>query len=431
MARPSDWSSLGLTGDPTSGDAASIRGSARELRAVATSITEQANRLKKLSSSDGWDSESGEEFHSAAGALAGAIEKAKGRYEGVGDALATYANELETVQHSADTILAAADQAEDDKREAQHRVLPGDKGSPEYVAAELQQTKDVQKATAAVNKARQDIANLTGSGGEWHRINEKAAASIRDASDDELTDQFFDGFKAWVHSIRGILNTIKDILAVVGTILAVIVLVAALFVPGANVAALILLGVIISGVTLAITAAQAVAGDASGEDVAWAAFGLVTSLIGLKAAGPLESLGGRLGNSVSHSVGQTTRLAGGSYSAGYSTTRALATGIERSAVVTMMDEKLLGGAMKLTGMYLLAPEANLATGLYLQGLKLAIPLGILHATETVHTYGFERPEQFREFEKVTSSGSDGGSGGISGIANAYWAEKTKIEIGSL
>lgn len=318
--RPTDWSPLGLTGDPVPGNVDQIRNAAdRHFRKVADLIVDQAARLRRIdaSSDSEWDSESGRAFRDVSNDLAGAIDKAESRYRQVGQALETYATFLDGVQDEADRILGDAERAEQALRKAQYTIVSGEPGTPEYDEAKDDRQEAIDDAREALRIARGEIEALTGPGGAWSEANRVAVDAIRAAIDDEMADQWYDTIKQWIHDARVWLNAIKDILGVISMILAAVVLVIVLFIPGVNIVALLIIGVVLAAITFAITAAQWFAGDATTADLLWDGLGLVLSIVGLKFAGPIAANVSRMTNSAAHSAGQVARLAGGNYSAAY------------------------------------------------------------------------------------------------------------------
>ena len=130
MARPTDWSAVGMQLDPVPGDPAEIRQSASSARSIEQAIAEQVRRLNSLKDGKGWESESGTKFHDSAGDLAGAIEKAKGRYTELAAALDQWADGLEGLQREADAALLQAQDARDAHRAAANQTITAEADSP-------------------------------------------------------------------------------------------------------------------------------------------------------------------------------------------------------------------------------------------------------------------------------------------------------------
>jgi hypothetical protein len=361
--RPSDWSSLGLGGDPVPGNVDQIRNSAdRHFRKVADLIVDQAAKLRRIdsSSSDEWDSESGRAFREVANDLAGAIEKAEGRYREAATALSTYATLLDGVQDEADRILRDANSAEAALRRAQAIVIEAEAGTPEYDDEKEERQDAIDDAREALRAAQDQIEALIGPGGAWRTANRAAADAIRAAIDDEMSDQWYDGIKQAIHDARVWLNAIKDILAIIGAILVIV----ALFIPGVNLLVVAVIALVLAAITFVIVAAQWFAGDATTEELAWAALGLVLSIVGLGMAGSAASAAtntARIANSTAHSVGQTARLAGtNSYSAAF---QAFKAGLN-NPVVQHVDEVLEGIATLVRVVAVPGPLAPVASQLF-------------------------------------------------------------------
>ncbi len=113
MARPSDWSARRHAARPGARRPGRDPAVGSGARSIEQAITEQVNRLNSLKDGDGWESESGTKFRDSAGDLAGAIEKAKGRYTELAAALDQWADGLEGLQREADAALLQAQDARD------------------------------------------------------------------------------------------------------------------------------------------------------------------------------------------------------------------------------------------------------------------------------------------------------------------------------
>ncbi len=404
MGRPYDWSALGLGSDPTPGNVGSIRTDATGLRSVSTLITNQANKLRTLSTAEGWKSEAGTEFHKVSGDLADAILKARGRYTGVATALDNYANDLEDIQATADGYLSDANTGKSDWREAYYRDLPADKTSPEYKEENDQRTRDLAAAQGVINSAKGKIATLTSAGGTWDTANRTAAAAIRTASTDDLTDDGLDWLKQLIHGARGVLNFIKDALAVIAIALAAALLVCLILFPGTTAIGILLLAaLIVAIVNFVIVAAQAFAGDATGEDVAWAFVDVVLAFVGLKGASAIGNIASRLGNSISHSAGYAARVAGGSYGEAFQAMKALITRTSTSAVVTTMDQFLSGGLMQIAAISVAGTSAK-AGSIVIKGMPWLVG-GVLGSIRGSYSIGetvvnFLKGDLFQNLDRI-------------------------------
>jgi len=289
VSRPWDWSPLDLAADPVPGDPTDIRSSATAARATGTSIETQSRRLRRLATAEGWDSESGRTFTTAAEPLADAIDKAKQRYLDLASALDTYADGLEDLQRQADAARLDADDAQEARRTADKFVVPGETDPFEIDRQEAARTRAVDLADTDLADAKAVITRLVGTGGdadgEYGALNDRAVAAIRLAGDDELRDTWWDGVKQVVHDARGVLGAIKDVLNALGPLLAIL----AIIFPAAALG-LLIAGIVMAALTLAITLAQASAGDASLSDVMADLAGVGLACIGFGGARAMAGL---------------------------------------------------------------------------------------------------------------------------------------------
>lgn len=324
MARPTDWSALDLPGDPVPGDTAAIRADARALKQVAALITEQAQRLKAIAAKgeDAWESDAGKAFVRNSSDLAGEVEKAKGRYEQTGAALATYADDLDVVQAEADQLLRKAQDAKADQHSAQNMALPAKSDPSFHSASQAQQTR-IDAANTALRSTQDGLSNVLA---DWARINQKAASAINSASDDGLKDHWWEGgvFGALTDAFHWIsnLDNLKKVLGWVGLGLAVLAIVAAIWFPGTwLLAGALIAGFLVAGTNFGITATQYAQGDedVTKGDLIWAAVDVALSgfgaaagvkILGAAAQAASEAVGGGLVASMAKGGAFWQKLAG-------------------------------------------------------------------------------------------------------------------------
>ncbi|MDO5080150.1 hypothetical protein [Buchananella hordeovulneris] len=115
--RPTDWSALGLTGDPTPGDPVVIRGGAQKMRTVADMINRCAANLRALEVGSS-QSESVKALMESKKVIVDGALAAEGRYRATGEALESYALVLDGVQSDTYDALVAARAAKADAARA-------------------------------------------------------------------------------------------------------------------------------------------------------------------------------------------------------------------------------------------------------------------------------------------------------------------------
>jgi hypothetical protein len=430
MSRPWDWSPLDLASDPVPGDPTEIRSSAVAARATGTSIETQSRRLRRLAKAEGWDSESGRTFTTSAEPLADAIDKAKQRYLDLATALDTYADGLEELQRQADAARLDADEAKEARRTADKFVVAGETDPFEIDRQEAARTRAVDLADTDLADAKAVITRLVGTGGdtdgEYGALNDQAIAAIRLAGDDELRDTWWDGVKQVVHDARGVLGAIKDVLNALGPVLAAVGLLVMLF--SGPVGWIIALGIAAAAATLAITSVQALAGDATKEDVIADLVGLGMAIVGLQSLNGMKfAVAG-----ATRSIASSSASRAGAARAGAVPARKVETarktaeegarnGVFRAAdeagqkpFVVLVDGLLTGGWAELSAVMKLGPGGALAAEMKTMGLRWAVTGGTAGAYSVV-----------TELQQMTTV--------VPGLLDGtYWEDKkTSVQVGSL
>lgn len=427
MARPTDWSAVGMQLDPVPGDPAEIRQSASSARSIEQAIAQQVQRLDSLKDGEGWESESGTKFRDSAGDLAGAIEKAKGRYTALAAALDQWADGLEGLQREADAALLQAQDARDAHRAAANQTISAEADSPEHQDQVDAQDRALSAAQGDIDAAKAIIHRLAGpfgEQGEYGDLASRVADRIRQGADDGLKDGWFDHVKQAIHDARGVLNVIKDVLDAVGAVLLVVTVIAAVFFPAA-LPVIALIGLAVAGAKLLITATQSVAGDASAKDVGKDALGFALAAVGFGAAKYASSamglLRGAVGETRAASAAAAARTANagaaGELSAflrGGSAGVREAEAIGRKPLTALLDTYVTGGLMETAQVLKLAPDSALARE---AATRAALANGVVAGSGLPGLT--EMPEPV---ENVVSAATDW---------DGYWKSKSEIHVGSL
>lgn len=424
MARPTDWSAVGMQLDPVPGDPAEIRQSASSARSIEQAIAQQVERLKSLKDGEGWESESGEKFRDSAGDLAGAIEKAKGRYTQLAAALDEWANGLEGLQREADAALLQAQDAQDAHRAAANQTITADEDSPEHQDQVDAQDRALNAAQGDIDAAAAIVRRIGGpfgEEGEYGELAGRVADRIRQGADDGLKDGWFDHVKQAIHDAKGVLEVIKSVLNVVALVLVVAAVIVAMAIPGVNLIAFAIAGLVVSSIVFGITAAQATAGDASASDVAWAAVGVAASAVGLGAAkaatSALPAMTRSVAQSGARSAANSARAAGIAegpiYSAKYAELQARAAEVSGKAWVTIVDNSLTNGAIAPVLIRQLAAGGPVATEMLPKILVPAVTASVLGAKGL-----WDGVNDFAEDVHDLWTGD-------------YWKHATSVQVGSL
>jgi hypothetical protein len=298
MARPADWTPLGLSADPVPGDPEQVSHEAAHLSRMATTLTDQIAALRKIADG-GADAvlvgQYAEKIRLSASDLAGQLGKVVGRYQKVSSALSQWVPDLE---HAQAQSAAALNEAEGPYRTLQ--IKPGFPASGKLTAAQQQDKqyydRSMQRAQLDLDAAKAKLASAVTFRDErashW-------AGIINSAIDDGVKDSFWDGVAgAWI------VDFIKDFctaLEITATVLAIVALLA----TGAG--EVLLAAFWLTAAALALRTLLAATGKGSWLDVAWDAFALLT----LDIAGGVKGVAGLVGRAtatVDEAIGVGDRL---------------------------------------------------------------------------------------------------------------------------
>jgi hypothetical protein len=291
MGRPAGWAwqPLGLDSDPVPGDPQAIGQEASHLASVASQISDQVNMLHQIAASNSDEvGKHAEKIRSAAGDLAGQLDKVVGRYQKVSSALTGWISELEQAQTMS---LQALNEAEGPYKQL-HQTVALPSGS--HMTA--QQKQQVQSYHNQMNQAQGEldaaIALLNRATSLRDEQGSYYAGLINQACDDGVKDSWWDQFKDWVSSVAWIIKDICTVIEVLATIAAVLAFILAQFVPGLDV----LVDALVVGAfwaTLAATTGRfllAATGNGSWWDFAVDAFSCLTFGLGRVAGEMAEGL---------------------------------------------------------------------------------------------------------------------------------------------
>jgi hypothetical protein len=233
MGRPSgyQWQPLGLDADPVPGDPQAISQEAQHLAAVANTIASQITALRKIANDDTETGLHAGKIRSSASSLAGSLQVVEARYRNVSLALNGWVPELEQAQ--AMSIRALNEAEAPYAKLSQSVILPSGSNltaqQKQEIAdyrASMQQAQDQLDAAKALLNRATSLRDTQAS---------YCAAKINRASDDSLTDSFWDEFKSWVSDISWAIKDVCTGLEILATAAAVIAFVLAQFIPGVDV----------------------------------------------------------------------------------------------------------------------------------------------------------------------------------------------------
>lgn len=288
MARPAgyQWEPLGWDTDPVPGDPEVISAEAAHLSSVATQITGQVAALQKIAADGVQIGQTPGVLRSSASSLGSQLTEVVGRYQQVAAALRGWVPELEQAQRMS---VQALDQAEIPYRRLHQQViLPAGLG---LTAAQEQEVTDYQ---TSMRRAQAELDAAKALLGRAIALRDTAAgqykAKIDNASNDAMTDSWWDHFESWVSHYAGILKTVCTVLEALATALALV----AIFLPGVDI--LVILGLGVTFLALLGRTALAATGNGSWAEVALDAFALLSfgggKLVGHMMGTSLEAMAG-------------------------------------------------------------------------------------------------------------------------------------------
>lgn len=254
MSRPVDWEPLSGS-DPVPGDVYEVTQLSGQLKRIAQTISEQADKLKRLTTADYWDSEASRTFDSTSQKVAGDLDKVYRRYEAAYEAVNGYIAPLENEQAATLNLLGRAQELETARREAQAR-LDADAGQnwtkPDgsripYPARHHDDRHTVDSYGAQLQALQKQMNDSVD---RIRQAAQDAASRVTDAADhDGLKDSFWDKFEHVMSEIGdAVIKDLKQLSAVLEKISSVVGILAVIlcWVPG--------LGELLAGLTLALAA---------------------------------------------------------------------------------------------------------------------------------------------------------------------------------
>ncbi|MFG2806929.1 hypothetical protein ACLQ2D_22415 [Streptomyces sp. DT199] len=254
-ARPRDWHPL-ADSDPVPGDPEEIRAEVRHMKSVASSLREQTKMLRGIGNDNELKGKYAAKLKDEADRLEKRLGQVADRYERVHGHLTNWANDLEDFQTEADKVLVNAKREQENLDAEKAKKEAGDDKKP---SASPSGTK-----SDPLQDYRDQLDRIKGDRDERARHH---AGKIRDQLDDAIEDSLWDDLKGWIHDNIDTIKVVLDALGWAATIIGVV----ALFIPGLNVLALAL-----GGIILGTRAFLAAAGEASWMEVAMDSIGLLT-----------------------------------------------------------------------------------------------------------------------------------------------------------
>ncbi|MFI6662915.1 putative T7SS-secreted protein [Streptomyces sp. NPDC050523] len=159
MARPVDWSPLSDE-DPVPGDVEDIRRKSKRLGKLATTISEQVERLQAIGrDTDALKGKYAGTLRDKADELSGRLGKTHHRYSHVSGYLGHWADDLEECQKQADAALEDAKEAH--RRVDAHQPPHGQHKKPESKMTDAEKTAETTRQHA-LSRAEDDLSARPG-----------------------------------------------------------------------------------------------------------------------------------------------------------------------------------------------------------------------------------------------------------------------------
>jgi hypothetical protein len=226
VGRPSDWSPLGLDGDPVPGDPATVAAESRRLGKTVEELRAQIAMLQKISEDTTLKGQYASTLRAHAQQLSQDLGKVAVRYEKVAAATSDWSGKLAEAQATSLTALSMAEGPYEQLRRLQAPQPPPSNASSsakQQYAADKQQYQNAESSAQAAMQAAQRL--LGEATGNRDAAGSRTAQKISEASHDSLTDSFWDQFKKMITSIAGHLKLAATILGYLATICAILAVV--------------------------------------------------------------------------------------------------------------------------------------------------------------------------------------------------------------
>ncbi len=298
MGRPpdSEWAVLDEPSDPIPGSPYDIRAEGTRLGKFAQMLQEQIGLLKDLAGDDSIGKYA-DKIRESSSDITDDLGKLATRYESVSGYLNGWAGDLEGFQADSLKPLADAQAAAPVANQAEASPTPGSQPPP-TPAEQARATAAAKARTTAQGQVAAAIKQLAGIKSNRDTRGKYWMQKIEDAEHDGLKDNegWWDDIKDFIHNHAGWIKLLADVATWVATAL----LLAALLIPGFDIGAAVLLGIM--AVALAGHTALALSGDGSWTDVALDVFAMATLGLGAEAKASLET-GSEFGGIVANLLG--------------------------------------------------------------------------------------------------------------------------------
>jgi len=298
MGRPpdSEWAVLDEPSDPIPGSPYDIRAEGTRLGRFAQLLHEQIGLLKDLAGDDSIGKYA-DKIRESSSEITDDLGKLATRYESVSGYLNGWAGDLEGFQADSLKPLAQAQAAAPLANQPEMSATPGSQPPP-TPAQQAKATAAAKAKTTAQGEVAAAIRQLAGIKSNRDTRGKYWMQKIEDAEHDGLKDNdgWWDDIKDFIHNHAGWIKLLADVATWVATAL----LLAALLIPGFDIGAAVLLGIM--AVALAGHTALALSGDGSWTDVALDVFAMVTVGLGAEAKAGLET-GSEFGDIVAGLLG--------------------------------------------------------------------------------------------------------------------------------
>ncbi|MGF0167058.1 putative T7SS-secreted protein [Streptomyces koyangensis] len=301
MARPRDWTPL-REGDPVPGDPDGVRRQVKHMKKIAEYLRTQAASLAAMADADNLKGKYAEKLSEEARGLGRKLDLAEDRYREVKGHLGGWAEDLEEFQKRADRALRDAREAQRTIDAHESRADDPPRPSPDKPA---EKPADTPKEDPRLKQAKEDLqdarSRLDSAESDYQERASHYARKIRSSIDDDMKDNWWNDFKAWVADAEW-LNKFAEWASWACTILSFVAIV---FPPAGWIV------MALTGATVLINALQAATGNGSWLNVVMDLGALKLARMGTKAA---KAIAGLQKNSRSTAAGLAKEKAAGAAS---------------------------------------------------------------------------------------------------------------------
>jgi hypothetical protein len=254
------------SGDPFPANRHQVRRYGDKVKETGELIGDQVKLLRRLADGDAWRTDTADAFREKAEELADLIAKTQDRYVDVGNELVSFADKLDDFEADARVLVTQAEvQVEAIADNPEVTPTPADDGTPgELTPADRAQNG---RRSAAQQRLGELQSAFDGIVQDARQAASTAAGRIKDHSDDDVKDSWWDRNAGWLGNLRTALGIIA---AIAGIVLLTVATGGTIWLVALGVA------IVAGAAALVISIGNLLSGNGGWADVAMDAVGLLT-----------------------------------------------------------------------------------------------------------------------------------------------------------